>query len=559
MENGYRDVVPNVGTLLVQVWIKEGTKIPDVEFLIPTQTDIANFTLSSTVIDQKAGLIVSPIDVILPYLDESVENSLNAIGHSRLTGVTAREQLVKLYFKTCGKEFDCRLIGATSIPEIKKLGSILRAEWKLGDGRPKKSHFGTWGLFQIREDYLRDFHAVVPDELPVEDPAKLSKGQKIVHISSPMSILSEEIFGQQISQSLITNFVGGTILADHRYLWGVEGGALLRPSGELVGIIWGPLRQKGNELNAITVAIPARTVENSMINAGLMISRSAKLSTVKLSQFSSLEDENQRVMMALEKNKSSILQISVNYLGHSTSRASGSIIRSDGLVLTNAHLFKTFVSDFNKKVSSASAELEKIDWDQELGPNITIEGIDFTGRSHRLRILAISNGNYDIAVLKIVTPTYSEEKFTPIKTNFKKLPKQGDRVISVAFPLYPVHPQIGPSITTGNITKVLKLEDKDLLYMTDCETHRGSSGGVILDEEGNFIALIFQNAKLSMDLFNKKDIYLSFVNMNIATSIFLPALLNNTFERHLWFFKDDKFEQFLRMRTDDCFPLFSKL
>ncbi|XP_053688200.1 peroxisomal leader peptide-processing protease [Sabethes cyaneus] len=102
---------------------------------------------------------------------------------------------------------------------------------------------------------------------------------------------------------------------------------------------------------------------------------------------------------------------------------------------------------------------------------------------------------YDIAILSVADSS-DLQKIQPCRLA-KYLPKVGQKVYSVGFPLFKTvdsNERFKPSIFCGRITNYTKG-----VLITDCPVQAGQSGGPIYDTKGHLLAVMVSNFKSSID------------------------------------------------------------
>jgi len=189
------------------------------------------------------------------------------------------------------------------------------------------------------------------------------------------------------------------------------------------------------------------------------------------------------------------------------SAGTGSIISKDGLVITNAHIFKQ--KNSSKLLSDISIFLKP---KRVTGNHKTDLAIGFKGR-----ILAYDIP-LDLALLKIVGAN------SPLPTvNFAD-----SEIVDIGEHVYAIgHPEQGGlwSLTTGVISAYWSdyggVSGKDL-FQTDASINRGNSGGPLLDDFGDMIGINSMIARKAADGLTITD-----VNFSIRSSVAISWLGRN--------------------------------
>lgn len=170
--------------------------------------------------------------------------------------------------------------------------------------------------------------------------------------------------------------------------------------------------------------------------------------------------------------------------GKSGSGGTGSIIQSDGVVLTNAHV--VIEERTGKPYSRVSVFLKP--------PRVTGDSRTDLSRMMRARVMAYSTP-LDLALLKIESPP------SPLPVVAFAEASQGhigDRVVAIG------HPEQGGlwTLTTGVISAEVDnfngVKGKHV-FQTEAGLNRGNSGGPLLDSDGRMIAINTAIARVAPD------------------------------------------------------------
>ncbi len=182
----------------------------------------------------------------------------------------------------------------------------------------------------------------------------------------------------------------------------------------------------------------------------------------------------------------------------------GSIIRDDGLVITNAHILKRSNSSRLKKDVSIYLKPEKVTGNHKT---------DLSNR-YRARILA-----YDIPLdLALLQIEGVDRPLRRIEFSDSAAVVVGDQVYAIG------HPEQGGlwSLTTGVISAFRQdyggVSGKNL-FQTDASINRGNSGGPLLDTSGNMVGINSLIARKAADGLTITD-----VNYSIKSSVALKWL-----------------------------------
>lgn len=178
----------------------------------------------------------------------------------------------------------------------------------------------------------------------------------------------------------------------------------------------------------------------------------------------------------------------------------GSIIREDGLVLTNAHVV------MNAKTGRPFSQLRVFLKPHRLTGNLKKD----TARRHKARLL-IHNRELDLALLKIEAGPAVYEPVGFLNADQVSI---GDRVLAIG------HPESGGlwTLTTGTISSQMEnfqnIPGKDV-FQTETSLNRGNSGGPLLDSHGLMVGINSNIARKAQDGLAITDINFS-IKSNVA-------------------------------------------
>jgi len=186
------------------------------------------------------------------------------------------------------------------------------------------------------------------------------------------------------------------------------------------------------------------------------------------------------------------------------SAGTGSIIREDGFIITNAHVFK--VKGSSRLTKNISVYLKP--------QRLTGSHKQDLSKGYKAKIVA-----YDIPLDLALVKMMGVDKPLPV-VNFADSQEAGigDQVYAIG------HPEQGGlwSLTTGVISAYRKdyggVHGKDL-FQTDASINRGNSGGPLLNEEGQMIGINSLIARKAADGLTITD-----VNFSIKTNVALSWL-----------------------------------
>jgi serine protease Do len=170
--------------------------------------------------------------------------------------------------------------------------------------------------------------------------------------------------------------------------------------------------------------------------------------------------------------------------GRKGSGGTGSLIQSDGLVLTNAHV--VIEEQTGKPFARLSVFLKP--------PRVTGESKSDLSRMVRAKVVAYSQP-LDLALLKLDGVT---EPLPVVDVSESGLARIGDRVVAIG------HPEQGGlwTLTTGVISAEVDnfngVRGKNV-FQTETGLNRGNSGGPLLDGEGHMVGVNTAIARVASD------------------------------------------------------------
>ncbi len=170
--------------------------------------------------------------------------------------------------------------------------------------------------------------------------------------------------------------------------------------------------------------------------------------------------------------------------GRKGSGGTGSLIQSDGLVLTNAHV--VIEEQTGQPFARLSVFLKP--------PRVTGESKSDLSRMVRAKVVAYSQP-LDLALLKLDGVT---EPLPVVDVSESGLARIGDRVVAIG------HPEQGGlwTLTTGVISAEVDnfngVRGKNV-FQTETGLNRGNSGGPLLDGEGHMVGVNTAIARVASD------------------------------------------------------------
>ena len=202
-----------------------------------------------------------------------------------------------------------------------------------------------------------------------------------------------------------------------------------------------------------------------------------------------------------ETSKAVVLIAAFDRGDKGSSTGTGSIIRKDGHVLTNAHVI--FDSEKNRLYGEIRIFLKP--------DKVTGNLKNDTSQKFKASIVRYSN-KLDLALLKIQNhPPQSGLPFLEL-SNLHDI-SIGDPVVAIG------HPEQGGlwTLTTGTISSLIEnfqnIPGKDV-FQTETSINRGNSGGPLLDTYGNIVGVNSMIARRGKD-----DITITDINFSIKSTV----------------------------------------
>ena len=180
-----------------------------------------------------------------------------------------------------------------------------------------------------------------------------------------------------------------------------------------------------------------------------------------------------------------------------SSWASGIIVSDQGHILTNAHVFHT-----GSNATSAASR------DKKNYPNVLVwiklpQPGEYPGDIEAVEckatIIYKSDGPLDVALLQAVLPEDGRQ-CVPIDldASFRACTHltPGEPVAAYGHALYGTHfKQRRPSLSVGNLSKVVSLSATPSMLQSSAAVHGGNSGGMMLNADGVVLGMVTSNVR----------------------------------------------------------------
>ncbi|GJJ73832.1 peroxisomal leader peptide-processing protease [Entomortierella parvispora] len=401
------------------------------------------------------------------------------------------------------------------LSSIRRLTGHDSSSWIFGWG-PNKGQIGT-DLDSIHRFSLRNVgiaglailhlrpaktteHPILPTEESAlfgeQSPHMLSVpsiGKKLTLHGSGFGLIAPSVLINNISQGVVANIVhpyraarrvdeqaNSLVLTDAKFLPGMEGGAVSwDETGELAGLSMLPIRRTDGEPVDISLVIPVACLI-SAISPYISVSRQPLLPKhIDSLNKTTLIDARQAVVM---------VQVGQTW-------ASGVVISKHGHILTNAHVFTSFLDNISNRtwpnLRSGISLRVRIDSPQQQ------QWVD------DCEVVFVSESCWDVALIKIPETCVLKGflPFLPLRTKDElsrvKPLKKGSPLFAIGHGIFGPSSGILPLITSGICSKVVTYNQQPVMLLSSAPVHRGNSGGVLITTDGHFAGLVTGNGKTS--------------------------------------------------------------
>ncbi|KAF9434344.1 hypothetical protein BGZ76_008159 [Entomortierella beljakovae] len=318
-------------------------------------------------------------------------------------------------------------------------------------------------------------------------------GKQLTLHGSGFGLIAPSVLINNISQGIVANIIhpyraarradqqaNSLILTDAKFLPGMEGGGVSwDETGELAGISMLPIRRTDGEPVDISLVIPVACIISAIAPYITIPQQSLLPHHIAALNSSSLVHARQSVVM---------VQVGQTW-------ASGVIISKHGHILTNAHVFTSFLDNISNRtwpnLRSGVSLRVRIDSPQQQ------QWID------DCELVFVSESCWDVALIKI-PETHVLNGFLPCLPLRTKDELSRAKPIAKGTPLFAIgHGIFGPSsgilplVTSGVCSKVVNYNNQPVMLLSSAPVHRGNSGGVLVNTDGCFVGLVTGNGKTS--------------------------------------------------------------
>ncbi|KAG0328316.1 hypothetical protein BGZ99_005669 [Dissophora globulifera] len=320
-----------------------------------------------------------------------------------------------------------------------------------------------------------------------------SVGKPLTLHGSGFGLIAPSVLINNTSQGIVANIVhpyraarradeqaNSLILTDAKFLPGMEGGAVSwGETGELAGLSMLPIRRTDGEPVDISLVIPAACIISAISPYMTIPKQSLLPDHVAALNAGSLVHARQAVVM---------VQVGQTW-------ASGVVISKHGHILTNAHVFTSFLDNISNRtwpnLRSGISLRVRIDSPQQQ------QWVD------DCELVFVSESCWDVALIKIpetcvlngflpFLPLRTKEEIAKVKPIVKGTP-----LFAIGHGIFGPSSGILPLITSGICSKVVTYSTQPVMLLSSAPVHRGNSGGVLVNADGFFIGLVTGNGKTS--------------------------------------------------------------
>uniref|UniRef100_H3CT99 Peroxisomal leader peptide-processing protease n=1 Tax=Tetraodon nigroviridis TaxID=99883 RepID=H3CT99_TETNG len=304
-----------------------------------------------------------------------------------------------------------------------------------------------------------------PAPVPWRSCSSLQKGHPVIACGSPFGSLCPDLFINTLSRGIISNLAGedsAVILTDARCLPGTEGGGVfvVKSTGQahLIGVIVSPFCWKANEWIGLTLVCSVQSLFRNVL-------RCASLQGVLRDVW--LNPGQPRLSLSTTAHEPGIGKYPTVCLVESGSVWGSGVAVTPQLVVTCRHV-----------VNGKSTVVLKFHHKQRF--------LHITGD---VLFATKPSSPYDLAVVQmrdsithVVTPRMADTF------------NQGDSVFVVGYG--GMGRRCGPSLTSGVISKAIRLKEQLVMLQSTCAVQAGASGGAVVQRDsGELLGIVSSNTR----------------------------------------------------------------
>ncbi|KAK6191845.1 hypothetical protein SNE40_003434 [Patella caerulea] len=357
---------------------------------------------------------------------------------------------------------------------------------------------------KILTTLMQKFVLVKVDDLPVEYKVVgdyindcVNVGDKLDICGTPFGNLSADVFINSWSSGIVSNVYGKDnclILTDARSIPGTEGGPVYVNNNNrksLCGIVVASLCWKNNEWIGLSIVCSIKDVISAMF-----IDRLQRIENI--TQSSSTTTRTGGCLSVYDN----IVMVKAG-----DTWGSGVIINhtpSTTYILTCSHVIKPSHShpvgireNGNKSFINSHILYHHdppVQFDIALLSTGTIgQRSSFSGRAGQK---SPSTGQRSISTDTTgQMSTWTSRTGQRLNHTFPIKPIEGSRVYAIGHAIFGENFNLEPTITSGVISKVIKVNNVPVMIQTTCAVHPGASGGALVNEDGRLVGIIASNTK----------------------------------------------------------------
>lgn len=314
-------------------------------------------------------------------------------------------------------------------------------------------------LFQLKN------WAAVESELKIKRGLSNHLGDQVEICATPFGGLNSEVFMNSRSRGIISNMAGPRnvlLLTDARCVPGSEGGGLFSCQGRkrlLTGIIVASLCWKNNEWVGLTMACAISELLGDLEGTLLDMSDSDNSSVIQNYSFDSTISRF-------------ISLVSLVQVGN-TWGSEVIISPTQKIVLTCSHVLK------GSEHVPVKIRVKSEKYCQKYDGKVVYKCPDVQ--------------QYDLGVLKIVNA--GTDFLRGSTCSFAADVKEGEVVYVIGHAVFGADLDLLPTVTMGIVSKINRIAGTPVMIQTTCAVHAGASGGAVINQQGQLVAIVVCNSK----------------------------------------------------------------
>ncbi|XP_076450948.1 peroxisomal leader peptide-processing protease-like [Babylonia areolata] len=348
--------------------------------------------------------------------------------------------------------------------------------------------------------------------LPIRSTTDCAVGETVEVCSTPFGGLKAQAFFNSYSRGVVSNLAGKDnclLLSDARCILGGEGAPLYtfhRHGSSSVrcvtGVIVASLCWKNQEWVGFCVACDI---------AAVLQSAPTVLRHLHRDRYGLVSPLPQPLTGRLASHGVPSPEVVMIKVG--STWGSGVVVEADtGVILTCSHVIK----------------------EAHLYP-VEVQRGRVKGEGGRTRVLYRQHPvvqQFDLAVVQAAPPSSTDLPHPPPPSPLTVAePVEGTEVFVVGHALFGAEHHLPPSVTSGVISKVIRVNRVPVMIQTTCAVHPGASGGALVDTKGHLLAIVVCNTRD-----NSSGASFPHLNMSIPVCAVWPVItrfLRTRDARHL--------------------------